>query len=129
MSRAASTSGTWKAMWPQPGRLRGAALDHLVVLVDLDGRAGIAVARQAEVGAGQVGVVELRRPIEVGAPVVALRRHQGAAEDIAVEGGQDPPVGPGDVDVPEPGTLDRGHIASFMRYGPSLAASSANRRR
>ena len=93
-STAAGTSGTWNATWPQPGRstwLPGMLVDR-VVLEDLERRTVVAVARQAKVGASQVGVVQAGRGVEVGAPDVALGRDELAAEDVGVERGQSPPV-------------------------------------
>ena len=65
-----------------------------VVLEDLERRTAVAVARQAQMGAGQVGVVEAGRGVQVGAPDVALRRDELAAEDVGVERRQPSPVGP-----------------------------------
>ena len=95
---------------------RAGVLPQRVVAVDLDGRTVLAVARQAEVDAGQVGIDQACPGIESGPAVVALGGHGLAAEDVPVEGGQPDPVGPGQVQVAEPGTGD-GRLAARWRTG------------
>ena len=63
-----------------------------VVLEDLERRTALAVPRQSQVGARQMGITQAGRGVQVGAPDVALRRDELAAEDVRVERRQSPPV-------------------------------------
>ena len=105
-SRAAATSGTANAMCPKPGRLIavGRPLRLRSVLEDLERRA---VRRRGPAGGdarrGAWRPERRSRPRGPGRRVVALGRHEDAAEDALVEVGEQPPVAGDEIDVAESG--------------------------
>ena len=81
-------------------------------------------AREPQVRAGQVGIIQPRCRIEIAAADVALGWHELTAEDIRVERCESSPVGRRDVDMPETDTLDGGHGRWLRRGGRDRRASA-----
>ena len=102
-SRAAATSGHRERDVPEAGPVdrRRRPLGPRTVLEDLERRAVVAEARQAEMRAADRGARHAGPGLENRAAEITLGRHEDAAEDALVEVGEQPPVGGDEIDVSE----------------------------